>query len=84
VRASAIEKIISSNHQRACSEFAQARSSRKDAKTLSIFELDGGGRQQTAFDPRLGVLKGLGLAKGTSNIAGILVDAAPDLARWLL
>src|ERR1700757_2520220 len=30
------------------------------------------------------LLKGLGLAERTSDIAGILVDAARDLARWLL
>src|SRR6516162_9771724 len=30
------------------------------------------------------LLKGLGLANGTGNIAGVLVDAAWDLARWLL
>src|SRR6516165_3335186 len=46
--------------------------------------LEVGEQHFDAFPVAARLLKGLGLAKGSGDIAGVLVDTARDLARWLL
>src|SRR5262249_3594270 len=61
---------------------AQRAAQAKAAEPQKALEVGGQRLDPPAVVARL--LKGLGFAEPTSNVAGVLVDAARDLARWLL